>query len=74
MYKFENAQAVPIVISVDTRVFTRTYCSSTVAKDVETWEVILYSINIFVIVSRCRYYWGQNTLVVIFLSLQNKLM
>jgi hypothetical protein len=53
MFEFENAQAVPIVISVDTTVFT--YCSSNVAKDVETWEVILYSINIFVIVSRCRY-------------------
>jgi hypothetical protein len=30
------------------------YCSSNVAKD-ETWEVFLYPINIFVIVSRCKY-------------------
>jgi hypothetical protein len=31
------------------------YCSSNVAKDVETWEVFSYPINIFVIVSRCKY-------------------
>jgi hypothetical protein len=30
------------------------YCSSNVARDVETWEVFLYPINIFVITSRCK--------------------
>jgi hypothetical protein len=30
------------------------YCSSNVARDVETWEVFLYPINIFVNTSRCK--------------------
>jgi hypothetical protein len=41
---------VYIIISVDTRVFTVHRTS----QDVETWEVFLYPINIFVITSRCK--------------------
>jgi hypothetical protein len=43
---------VYIIMSVDTRVFTVHRTSQ--SQDVETWEIFLYPINIFVITSHCK--------------------
>jgi hypothetical protein len=49
---FDTFVPLGIIISVDTRVFN---VHRTSQKTLKPWEVFLYPINIFVIVSRCKY-------------------